>query len=90
VIRAGKFQSPVREGLIRWPKMAVVVVFTMATTGCPSEFGRDGRVNKAVQQDAQEQLLFVAGCNKERFKAVCAAGKWHSDECVKCRQAGVQ
>lgn len=70
--------------------MAVVVLFIMATTGCPSEFGKDGRVNNAVQHDTQEQLLFLAGCDKQTFKVVCAPGKWHSDECVKCRQAGVQ
>jgi len=75
---------------MRWPKMAVVVVFTMTATGCPSEFGKDGRVDKAVEQDTQEHLLFVEGCAKETFRVVCAPGKWHSEECVRCRQAGVR
>jgi hypothetical protein len=70
--------------------MAVVVVFTMTATGCPSEFGKDGRVDKAVEQDTQEQLLFLTGCSQTRYKEVCAPGKWDSDECVRCRQAGVR
>ncbi len=75
---------------MRWPDMAVFVLSITVLTGCPSEFGKDGRVNKAVQQDTQEHMLFVEGCAKETFRVVCAPGKWHSEECVMCRQAGVR
>jgi hypothetical protein len=75
---------------MRWLQMAVVVLPVMAMTGCPSEFGKDGRVNKAVQQDAQDQLLFITGCAEKRYKEVCAPGKWDSAECQKCRLGGVQ
>jgi hypothetical protein len=65
-----------------------MVLSMMAVTGCPSEFGKDGRVDKAVQQDMQEQLLFVTGCEEKRYKEVCAPEKWDSDECRKCRLEG--
>ncbi len=71
-------------------QVAMVVLSVTTMTGCPSEFGKDGRVNKAVQQDTQEQLLFIAGCSRARFEEVCGPGKWDSDECLRCRQGGVQ
>lgn len=90
MMRAGKVESPWREELMRRLQVAVVVLSVLALTGCPSEFGKDGRVNKAVRQDTQEQLLFITGCSKTRFEEVCGPGKWDSDECLKCRQGGGQ
>lgn len=62
----------------------------MVMTGCPAEFCKDGRVSKAVQQDTQEYLLFLDGCDEEVFEEICTPDKWHSDECVKRRQGGVR
>ncbi len=68
----------------------IAVLSVLVMTGCPSEFGKDGRVDKAVQQDTQEQLLFISGCARELFEEVCTADKWDSEECMKCRQAGAR
>ncbi|HEX8704582.1 MAG TPA: hypothetical protein VF815_37465 [Myxococcaceae bacterium] len=68
----------------------VALVSVLAMTGCPSEFGKDGRVDRAIEQDTHDQFLFIKGCTKAQFKEVCTADKWDSDECKKCRQAGVQ
>lgn len=75
---------------MRWLQVTVIALSVMAVTGCPSEFGRDGRVNKAVQQDVQEQLLFVTECEEKRYKEVCAPGLWDSAECQKCRLGEVK
>ena len=75
---------------MRWRQIAAISLSIMAMTGCPSEFGKDGRVNKAVRQDTQDQLLFITGCSRTRFEEVCGPGKWDSDECLRCRQAGVK
>ncbi len=76
---------------MRRPLVAVMVLSMMAVvTGCPSEFGKDGRVDKAVQQDTEEQLLFITGCEEKKYKVVCAPGKWDSEECKKCRLGGVR
>lgn len=56
----------------------------MATTGCPSEFGKDGRIDKAVHEDAREQLIIIRKCGEQHRKRVCAPGKERSKECLEC------
>jgi hypothetical protein len=75
---------------MRWLHVGVTVLSVMAMTGCPSEFGKDGRVSKAVQKDTQEHLLYITRCAQTRYEEVCGPGKWDTDECLKCRRAGVQ
>jgi hypothetical protein len=75
---------------MRWLRVGVVILSAMATTGCPSEFGKDGRVGKAVHQDTQEHLLYITKCEKKWYKEVCAPGKEDSDDCRKCKRGGVQ
>ncbi|MBN1208401.1 MAG: hypothetical protein JXB05_26305 [Myxococcaceae bacterium] len=74
---------------MRWIQV-VGALSVMALSGCPSEFGKDGRVNKAVRQDSQEHLLFITGCEQRRYEEVCGPGKWDSEECLRCRRGGVQ
>jgi len=69
---------------------AVSVLSIMVLPGCPSEFGREGRVDKAVGKDTQEQLLFVTGCDEKRYEEVCTPDRWDSEECKQCRLGGVQ
>ena len=38
---------------MRW-LLATVTISSLAMTGCPSEFGKDGRVNKAVHKDMMD------------------------------------
>lgn len=71
---------------MRW-LLAAVVVSSMTMTGCPSEFGKDGRVNKAIHKDTQD--LVIRRCSNERIEEVCGRGKEDSDECRKCREGGV-
>ncbi|WP_224241607.1 hypothetical protein [Hyalangium gracile] len=64
--------------------MAVGILSALALTGCPSEFGKDGRVAKAVHKDAEEQVLELTRCSEARRREVCAPGKQSSDECRRC------
>jgi hypothetical protein len=75
---------------MRWLQVGLTVLAVTAMSGCPSEFGKDGRVNKAVQQDSQEHLLYITKCAKAWEDSVCAPGKEDSDECLKCRRRGVK
>jgi hypothetical protein len=75
---------------MRWLQAGVLVLSSLVMTGCPSEFGKDGRVNKAATQDTQDNLLFITGCPRTQYEKVCAPGLWESSECLKCRKAGVR
>jgi hypothetical protein len=55
----------------------------MALTGCPSEFGREGRIAKAVHKDTME--LVIERCSPEKIEEVCGNGKGDTPECRKCR-----
>ena len=69
---------------MRWLQAVVAVLSVTATTGCPSEFGREGRIAKAVHKDVQEHHLYITGCSEAVRKRVCASGKENSDECRRC------
>ena len=63
--------------------VGVSLVVLMLMTGCPTEFGKDGRVNKAVREDALE--LISRPCTQEQLKQYCGPGKENSPECIeKC------
>ncbi len=69
---------------MRWLRVGVVVLSVMATTGCPSEFGNDGRIAKAVHKDAQEQVIIIKRCGDQERTRVCARGRETSKECLEC------
>jgi hypothetical protein len=56
----------------------------MVLTGCPSEFGREGRIAKAVHKDSMD--LVIKRCSAKRVEEVCGNGKEDTPECRKCRQ----
>jgi hypothetical protein len=62
----------------------VIVFSVLAITGCPSEFGKDGRIAKAVHKDAQEQIIIIRRCVDQERKRVCARGQENSKECLEC------
>jgi hypothetical protein len=68
---------------MRGLQAGVAVLAILVMTGCPSEFGKDGRVAKAVHKDSQEQLGITRCGDRERDR-VCAPGKENSEECRKC------
>lgn len=48
-------------------------------TGCPEEFGIEGRVNKAVHKDVMESI--PSRCTKQQYEKLCAGGRERSKEC---------
>jgi hypothetical protein len=54
----------------------------MALTGCPSEFGKDGRVAKAVHKDSME--LVIKRCSTEKIEEVCGNGRESTPVCKAC------
>ncbi|WP_224241612.1 hypothetical protein [Hyalangium gracile] len=69
---------------MRWRYVAIGILSALALTACPSEFGKDGRVAKAVHQDAQEQVIIISKCEERYRNRVCAPGKETSMECLEC------
>jgi hypothetical protein len=70
---------------MRWLHVAVAVLSVLAISGCPSEFGKEGRVDKAVHKDTQEHLLFITGCSETRKQEVCEGPLKDPVECEKCK-----
>ncbi|WP_225410292.1 hypothetical protein [Stigmatella hybrida] len=57
--------------------MKLLTVLMM--TGCPSEFGKHGRVANAVHQDTLE--LVRKYCSPAELKKFCGGNKKNSQEC---------
>jgi hypothetical protein len=58
------------------------VLALMMVTGCPSEFGKDGRVSKAVRRDALE--LVQKRCAEDEFWQVCHGPNRNPERCREC------
>ena len=56
------------------------LLLLMSLTGCPSEFGRDGRVNKASHQDTLN--LVRKYCDRATYEAFCSNGREKTDPCI--------
>ena len=67
---------------MRWLHAAVAVLSIMTLTGCPSGFGKDGRVDKAVHKDTADMV--IKRCSNEKIEEVCGNGKQHTPECQEC------
>jgi hypothetical protein len=68
---------------MRWFQAAVAILSVLVMTGCPSEFGKDGRVSKAVHKDAREQLG-LTGCSDRYRWEVCEGPNKDPQKCQAC------
>ncbi len=68
---------------MRWFQAAVGLLLVLVLAGCPSEFGKEGRVSKAVGKDAAE--LATPQCSEEEIEEVCGNDQEHTPECKACR-----
>jgi hypothetical protein len=57
-------------------------VLALMMTGCPSEFGREGRIAKAVHKDSME-IVGKRCSDRERWE-VCKGPNKDPVECRKC------
>jgi hypothetical protein len=67
---------------MRWPQVGVIILAVMAIIGCPSEFGREGRIAKAVRQDALE--LVRRRCDAKELWEACKGPNKDPVQCQKC------
>jgi len=65
---------------MRWSVVATGLFALVMSTGCPSEFGRDGRINKAVRRDSKE--LLQNDCPRAIFLEFCSNGREDTPECI--------
>lgn len=69
---------------MRWLQVSAVVLAAVALAGCPSEFGKDGRIDKAVGKDVQEQLDGIPLCSEEYVEEVCHGPNQDEAACKRC------
>jgi hypothetical protein len=64
---------------MRWCHAGMMLFAALTLAGCPSEFGRHGRVANAVHQDTLE--LVQKDCSPAELKKFCEGDKKNSQEC---------
>ncbi|HEX8701987.1 MAG TPA: hypothetical protein VF815_24370 [Myxococcaceae bacterium] len=69
---------------MRWFQVTAAGLAAVALAGCPSEFGKGGRIGKAVEKDVQKQLDGVAQCTEEYIEEVCYGPRMDAAECDRC------
>jgi len=67
---------------MRWLQATLGLLALQLAMGCPSEFGREGRIDKAVHKDSME--IVRKNCSDEERKAVCGPGQERSEACLEC------
>jgi hypothetical protein len=64
---------------MHWRQAGTGLFALMVLTGCPSEFGKDGRVNKAARKDSLE--LVKKHCSQKKYDEFCGGNKKHTQAC---------
>lgn len=67
---------------MRWLHTAVVMLAVLPVLGCPSEFGKDGRIGKAAHKDTAD--MTIKRCSQAKIDEVCGNGKQNTPECKDC------
>jgi hypothetical protein len=67
---------------MHWRYAGMGMFALMMMTGCPSEFGKDGRIAKAIHQDSME--LVRRNCSVEERRAVCEGPNKDPAACQEC------
>lgn len=66
---------------MRWLQV-VMGMLALMMTGCPSEFGKNGRIAKAIHQDTLE--LTRKNCSDQERWEACQGPNKDPGECRKC------
>ncbi|XXF78276.1 hypothetical protein P2318_00530 [Myxococcaceae bacterium GXIMD 01537] len=65
---------------MQWRGAGLGMLSLIAMTGCPEDFGKEGRIDRAVHRDVRERLQ--QNCSWEDFTAKCRPGREQSKECI--------
>ncbi|XXF78912.1 hypothetical protein P2318_03895 [Myxococcaceae bacterium GXIMD 01537] len=66
---------------MRWRNTGLSALSLVALTSCPEEFGKEGRVHRAVHEDVMEFL--EKSCSVEEAEKHCSRGRERSEECLR-------
>lgn len=66
---------------MRWRTAGLCALSLTVMTGCPEEFGKEGRINRAIHQDVME--LHRKDCSEEELRTFCGGVLKDSPECRK-------
>lgn len=66
---------------MRWHYAGTGMVVLTMMAGCPSEFGKEGRINKAVRKDSLE--LVRKYCDQATFEKFCSGGRENTPDCLR-------
>ncbi len=64
---------------MRWKLAGACVLALGMTTGCPEDFGKGGRIDRAARKDTEE--LLQERCSPSEYIDFCGGEKQHSKEC---------
>jgi hypothetical protein len=56
------------------------MLFLLLLTGCPSGFGKDGRIHRASHQDTLN--LVRKACDRAAYEAFCSNGREKTSRCI--------
>lgn len=65
---------------MRWQPAWIFVLALVTLTGCPKEFGKEGRIERAAHKDVMERLR--ANCSMEDYNQFCSGDREHTQECL--------
>lgn len=66
---------------MRWRTAGLCALSLAVMTGCPEEFGKEGRINRAVHKDVME--LYRKHCSADELLLFCGGAKKNSPECIR-------
>jgi hypothetical protein len=67
---------------MRWNLAGACALALGMTTGCPEDFGKGGRMDRAAHRDTEE-LLEEKRCSKAELARYCGPGRENSVECIR-------
>jgi hypothetical protein len=64
---------------MQWLRAETGALAFIMFTGCPSEFGKEGRIAQAVHNDSME--IVRKHCSQKEYDAVCGGNRENTQAC---------
>jgi hypothetical protein len=65
---------------MRWRTAGLCALSLLTLTGCPEEFGKEGRIQRAAHRDALE--LIQKHCTQAEYERYCEGGRERTAKCI--------
>jgi len=66
---------------MRWRTTWIFALALVTLTGCPEEFGKEGRIQRAAHRDVMESLR--KNCSEDEIQKYCPQGQEQSEDCLR-------